>query len=446
MNKNTHVGQWLGTVRLTAAFGGKENKLYGLAYFSIDHDQPNRFCFSFSRVKGFAETNVFLVPSFRLNGSVSHKDKGRILELKPDKVTAREYIEFLSDKSAGEQLNFDNYDDFLGMLREDAGWDVPSKFELHYQRPSPSDLAFNPNSTKGSFLNITKNGNDIFEVSMLKSFYRQERTSTDELQLPWKDFLSWAEKKQAADSSSSDFLFRGQSDKNHRLTTTLARRGRFDLTRYWSQTAIDALIKCHEASIESFPKLFPEEGVLRHPDELAPSVSRQLHRGFRWLRHRGSPSPLMDWSLDSKVALYFAYCPQEPKEDRVVYCLDFGKYSQDWSSSSVQHKEDPMDPRAMITRLQWLEASEGCKREGNQKGVYVFSAIEDVEYMLRQLEIAYEHATGQFHAYLYRFVLPYEDRNEVLSFLDSENINEATLFPGEDGFVRNLNKKDFGEI
>ena len=107
---------------------------------------------------------------------------------------------------------------------------------------------------------------------------------------------------------ASRLLFRGQSNSDWKLTTTLERR----------TTETFSFIDYYELALRIRPEIETESGLrwdMQTFDEIS-SWARSYDQNhysvlayeyLAHLRHNGFPSPLLDWSRSPHVAAYFAF-------------------------------------------------------------------------------------------------------------------------------------------
>lgn len=130
--------------------------------------------------------------------------------------------------------------------------------------------------------------------------------------------------------SPSQLLFRGLSDSEYRLTTTLDRKGLegISFSEYYLLTVgrIKSAVETFTGVQWDVPDYSIELASSFHDAELLslhryPSVG--FYRYMVYLRHNGFPSPLLDWSYSPFVAAFFAFrdATANPKKRSIyVYC------------------------------------------------------------------------------------------------------------------------------
>lgn len=272
---------------------------------------------------------------------------------------------------------------------------------------------------------------------------------------------SWEQLRQELDNRVlKRWLFRGacelvRAERPISLQSSLERAGRV------SGMSSESLVFAEWEMIRDFRRKY--EGVDKEEVE-----DDELYC-LSVMRHYGAPTRLLDWTYSPYVALYFALERWEPKDrnkDRqkiVVWCLD-----QEWCDINAQ-KADPFVKQNLheyrSVHIQELENPDAQKRKGElfhelfmcdrywfvfpvnpshlhtrltvQQGVFlcpgnVGTGIVDILSTYR-LNPASRIAKISW--------LPKDAMENVkaLKYLNSMNINRASLFPGLDGFAQSFN-------
>jgi hypothetical protein len=149
------------------------------------------------------------------------------------------------------------------------------------------------------------------------------------------------------------------------------------------------------------------------------------------LRHRGFPSPLLDWTESPLVAAYFAYY-EDRKADRVavnVY-VEIPKVTTSLPANEIRLIGPNLktDPRHFAQQARYTFAV----RHEESDGKHWFCSHDDIL-----------DDKSQEHDQLYKITMPgsYAERHKALEELRISNINHFTLFQSEDALVRALAMK-----
>ncbi|MCR4289341.1 MAG: FRG domain-containing protein [Candidatus Scalindua sp.] len=219
----------------------------------------------------------------------------------------------------------------------------------------------------------------------------------------------------------SDFspYFRGQCDAGWPLQTTLERYSpnkNYSLEEYYKiLVTIKPSIEAYTSKEWKLPE-FLKEKALDHPP---------IGYDFMvYCRHHGFPSPLLDWSKSPYVASYFAFTKAEEKKDVSIYVF------------MPSLKETLDDYHAEIIALgHGVESN--TDRHVNQQSVYTLCRQLSYE---TDFYAKYTDAcrNTQLSGKLTKYTIPGKEKKKVLKKLDSMDINEYSLFKGEDGLMSTL--------
>lgn len=140
---------------------------------------------------------------------------------------------------------------------------------------------------------------------------------------------TWSEFKELIDQSSKEkeeWVYRGHASENWKLVSTLQRFIGQDVMLMKEYHAAllhvlsDEKIKsCKEVKGLIFPKSNPcivglMTGVKNHEDDMREVFKFMIH-----CRHYGFPSPLLDWTKNPFIAVFFAASKIEVDEDLAIY-------------------------------------------------------------------------------------------------------------------------------
>jgi hypothetical protein len=235
--------------------------------------------------------------------------------------------------------------------------------------------------------------------------------------------------------SPSQLLFRGQSDCEHRLTTTLERRGS-EMTSFDAyyrltdrikpavETFTDAIWDVPDYSLE-IEKSFRDIELMSALPGRFPSL--EYYRYMVYLRHHGFPSPLLDWSSSPYVAAFFAFRKPTGKIQKAsiyVYC-EMPKGSKGWTAGGP-------------TILHMGSYVRSHARHFRQQSDYTVCGLFDKElgWLFYPHELVFSK-TNKSDA-LWKFNLPTAERITILRLLDDYNLNAFSLFGSEEALLETM--------
>ena len=170
---------------------------------------------------------------------------------------------------------------------------------------------------------------------------------------------------------------------------------------------------------------------------------------FALMQHHGAPTRLLDWTYSFFIATYFAL--KEAEGDCAVWALNvrwikdivetiIGKKKRDiyeedenFLKRTTFKKIFLEDPNAMVLAINPYHLN---KRLTVQQGIFLCpgNISEPFEDNLQGIL----SPTPNFQVDLIKYTIKYEIKAEILKKLHRMNINEASLYPGLDGFARSL--------
>ncbi|MEM7358838.1 MAG: FRG domain-containing protein [Pseudomonadota bacterium] len=221
-----------------------------------------------------------------------------------------------------------------------------------------------------------------------------------------------------------DFVFRGQTDKNWDLSSTLDR-----LIRHARETGAKT------ASMESFVHSHLESFKLEIRGRRGDNPS-QLEENELWAlgQHYGLATPLLDWSLSPYISAFFALSSITADDEggRALWCLNRKKVNQINSGLSDTHRLELIVPD-----------SDDNKRLLGQSGLFSKGPV------LVSVNEWVDDKTGPSASLtLIKIVFPNhpEFRKAALKKLNLMNINHSTLFPDLEGASLHCNivAEDYG--
>lgn len=268
---------------------------------------------------------------------------------------------------------------------------------------------------------------------------------------------TWPAARALLDDLKGSWVFRGQSNADHTLSTSLERR----MLSKVSPTLNPAELLAVERLLTS---RFMWGARLYYGAGQAPTNT------LGWwaeMQHYGMPTRLLDFSWSPYVASFFAAQNAAQDTDCAIWALhiethlthvldyppsvtefilsEFGDEVDRAALDAGRFWEDPVLVDRFIERAQLkglralitLASERMNQRIMAQQGVFVMPSCLDIGFMgcLEQSPEGFNKES------LVKIVLPGSERNEALDDLARMNITYVSLFPGLDGFVRTLSDR-----
>jgi len=223
------------------------------------------------------------------------------------------------------------------------------------------------------------------------------------IDLTWRQFKEEVCKQISIDKK---YIYRGQSNSNWKLETTLHRTRQFrtpkDIEFYF-----DHIIPYVHEVVATW------DGIIRDLNN-----NYELAQFVAYLRHHSFPTPLLDWTYSPFIAAFFAfdeidhYSPQH--ENVCIYCFDQASWVNTFKQSY-----DYRDKNIHVSSLQ--PTSIGNPKQLLQQGVFLYTNLEDIESHIRHNE--------KHNKYLYKYKLSCRERPQIMRELRLMNITRMQLFP-----------------
>ncbi|WP_232615155.1 FRG domain-containing protein [Photobacterium carnosum] len=253
------------------------------------------------------------------------------------------------------------------------------------------------------------------------------------------------------------WVFRGQSNSDWALKTTLERGAEIHSTNFRDTPVVEANI------IEKFQRR------ANHYSDNTPE-KEDILEWLSLIQHHGGPTRLLDFSYSYYISLFFSI--DQAFQESAVYCLNKKLVSEKGLETEVWRglpegktfgtreycnyalKEQTLSPLVML-----VEPFNIHERLSRQQGLFVvpFEGRQSFEYNLSltvnrfQKSLPKSRTLTEFASILdvlanecalLKVKIPKSLHNEIRSELKLMNITSETLFPGIDGFSKSL----FGEF
>lgn len=248
-----------------------------------------------------------------------------------------------------------------------------------------------------------------------------------------------------ASGEPPELLFRGHSNSDWPLTTTLERVDcegmSFDEHYRLAVTRVRPTVEAFTGTIwEVADYDLKLEEAFRDDRELFSSLkfpSVGLYRYMVYLRHHGFPSPLLDWTSSMHVAAFFAFRAADAAEKRSVYV---------YCERPLGIKGGAVGEPAMRVVGKYVRTH---ARHFRQQSNYTVCAAFDENF-----------GGWRFHPhdpvfwsrgrqdYVWKFDLPSTERIAVLKSLDQYNLNAFSLFDSPETLLETmwLREKGLGSV
>jgi hypothetical protein len=238
-----------------------------------------------------------------------------------------------------------------------------------------------------------------------------------------------------ASGKPPELLFRGHSNSDWPLTTTLERAHcegmSFDEYYRLAVTRVRPTVEALTGATWEVPDYdLKLEEAFRGDRELFSSLnfpSIGFYRYMVYLRHHGFPSPLLDWTSSMHVAAFFAFRAADAAEKRSIYVY----CERPHGSKGGAVGEPAMRPVGKYVRTH--------ARHFRQQSDYTICATFDENYVgwrFHPHDKVFWNRGKQ--DYVWKFDLPSTERIAILKSLDQYNLNAFSLFDSQETLLETM--------
>lgn len=234
----------------------------------------------------------------------------------------------------------------------------------------------------------------------------------------------------ATRSIQNPILFRGQANHVWELESTLERASK----QPWTLKAYFDLARRIRPIIESYyPLPFSEPSYEEIETWLQGTaiqhgiVNLPAYDYLLYLRHHGFPSPFVDWTTSLYIATGFAFFPDKSADYRTIYMF---------IETPIGVKGGRVGPPEIARLGPYVKTH---KRHFLQQAHYTICfnrADERIPLAQYQQVISTPRFPNQ--DLLWKFNIPSSERESILKFLASVNINPFSLMPSEENLLSSL--------
>lgn len=229
----------------------------------------------------------------------------------------------------------------------------------------------------------------------------------------------------------SDYLFRGQSNSDWKLETTLDRApgGPWSFKKYFR------LISRAKHEVETLTEKIwelEEMPILEKWAEKYDNIHLRSFPGYEYqiyLRHHGFPSPLLDWTRSPFVAAFFAFNVSNADKVAIYAYQEYG------GKGKVSGDTEPFirgmgsfarsHPRHILQKSEYTVCAHFKEKE------FCFSSHE------KALQVSREEQD-----LVWKFTIPARERIKVLKSLDAYNLNAYSLFQSEESLLETISTRE----
>lgn len=262
-----------------------------------------------------------------------------------------------------------------------------------------------------------------------------------------KELKTWKEYVELAQTSRLEWIFRGQSNSNWNLQTTLERSNIVDYFPEFEKVLLSDFKKGVKFYLEK--------------EELPQSTLEY----YSMLQHFGAPSRLLDFTRSPYIASYFAFeQATEEAENVAIWVVDksviyqqaayylqkrikshFGRNNNTFNDQTFEEIIEESQ-KGDFNCIVPVEPENQNQRYHLQQSIFLAQGNPYIS-ILDQLDFIRKDLLKKTFM---KVTIPQGEKKNAIRDLIKMNINRATLFPGLDGYAKSLflkygNLPSFGE-
>lgn len=258
------------------------------------------------------------------------------------------------------------------------------------------------------------------------------------------DFDSWNSLKKFFNTLDSNWCFRGQSDFNWRLNSTM---DRIPIT-------IQSLKKYKQELEGHMIRDFKRNTQFYDDKQYLVKTDFQI---ISYMQHYGAPTRLLDFTESPYVASFFAidntndFCSvyalnymELLASNRILFETQFDDNSDEVNAfkfSGSMSTEDVFDKLVLGERqfsfVEFVQPFFLFERIIQQQGLFICQGNINNDFETN-LYTNYLVSQSNGHHPMYKIKIPIKWRTEMIRDLNRMNINAATLFPGVEGYFKSI--------